>query len=524
VLPVRHIAATIFGTPICGNMPIAATISFAQHTLLLSIQGICDNNETGREAAMEDSTNPIDARAVLEGAGLPTETVSAWLAVRPATAVPTAGDYPSDAADLTSFSRRGDELLARLPKKPGRGAAERTADALIRNAGRAARERFLSRHVETLYRLLTDDFRRFVRVDDLAYAAAELLPGIAPTRDAIRREDALALKDKDGIEIDQGILVAHVLGHERAGRHLCHAMLLPLPESAERLPAFRAGGSLALGAATVGRVGKAALVEMRHPRFLNAEDDTSLADIELAIDLAILDSRSEAAVLRGGPVDHPRYRGKRVFSAGINLTHLYQGKIPYLWYLRRDMGVVNKIFRGVARPDAVPDDVSGTTTEKPWIAAVDAFAIGGGCQYLLVMDYVVAARDAYMTLPARKEGIIPGAANLRLARFTGDRIARQAVLYGRRLDCDSPAGALICDEIAEPAAMDAAIAGVVDGFTNSGMVSAAGNRRAFRIAQEPLDAFRTYMAVYAREQAYCHFSPALIDNLERHWNASSRKG
>jgi hypothetical protein len=31
------------------------------------------------------------------------------------------------------------------------------------------------------------------------------------------------------------------------------------------------------------------------------------------------------------------------------------------------------------------------------------------------------------------------------------------------------------------------------------------------------------MAVYAREQAYCHFSPALIANLERNWNAGSRR-
>jgi thioesterase DpgC len=30
------------------------------------------------------------------------------------------------------------------------------------------------------------------------------------------------------------------------------------------------------------------------------------------------------------------------------------------------------------------------------------------------------------------------------------------------------------------------------------------------------------MATYAREQAYCHFSPALIRNLERHWNAHER--
>ena len=40
--------------------------------------------------------------------------------------------------------------------------------------------------------------------------------------------------------------------------------------------------------------------------------------------------------------------------------------------------------------------------------------------------------DAYMTLPARKEGIIPGFANLRLPRFTGDRIARQAIQYEPR--------------------------------------------------------------------------------------------
>jgi thioesterase DpgC len=54
------------------------------------------------------------------------------------------------------------------------------------------------------------------------------------------------------------------------------------------------------------------------------------------------------------------------------------------------------------------------------------------------------------------------------------------------------------------------------------VVSAAGNRRAIRIGQEPLDLFRRYMAVYAREQAWCHFSPALIANLERNWNAHNR--
>ena len=71
--------------------------------------------------------------------------------------------------------------------------------------------------------------------------------------------------------------------------------------------------------------------------------------------------------------------------------------------------------------------------------------------------------------------------------------------------------------------MDDNLERVVAGLTTSGVVSAASNRRAIRIAQEPLDMFRAYFAVYAREQAFCHFSPALIGNLERHWNAQNRK-
>ena len=101
---------------------------------------------------------------------------------------------------------------------------------------------------------------------------------------------------------------------------------------------------------------------------------------------------SEICVLRGDVVEHPKYAGRKIFSAGINLTHLYRGKNPYLWYIRRDMGIVNKIQRGLAMQGASPDEVYGGTREKPWIAGLDVFAIGGGCQYLLVMDYVVAGR------------------------------------------------------------------------------------------------------------------------------------
>jgi len=69
----------------------------------------------------------------------------------------------------------------------------------------------------------------------------------------------------------------------------------------------------------------------------------------------------------------------------------------------------------------------------------------------------------------------------------------------------------------------AALDVVVHHLRCSSVVTTSGTRRAFRVAQEPLDLFREYFAMYAREQAYCHFSPALIENLERNWNAKDRR-
>jgi thioesterase DpgC len=306
----------------------------------------------------------------------------------------------------------------------------------------------------------------------------------------------------------------------RAGEHLCRSMLLPREDSKKHLAQFEAKGELELDGARLHRQGKAVVLTLRNPRYLNAEDETTLDGMEIAVDVALLDAKSELCVLRGDTVTHTKHAGRRVFGAGINLTHLYQGKIRYLWYLIRDLGFVNKFYRGLAFPGVHPEEDS---IEKPWVAAVESFAIGGHCQILLTMDYVLAAQDAYLTLPARKEGIIPGAANLRLPRFVGPRVARQAILAGRRLDCDSPQGRMICDEIVPEAGMDAAIDSLIALLTDSGVVSAAGNRRALRSGEEPLDQFRRYMAVYAREQALCHFSPALIANLEKHWDAANRR-
>ena len=99
----------------------------------------------------------------------------------------------------------------------------------------------------------------------------------------------------------------------------------------------------------------------------------------------------------------------------------------------RDLGYVNKIYRGLSGPEHRPTEPEDTT-EKLWVAGVETYAIGGACQLLHVMDHVIAERGCRLYLPARKEGIIPGASNLRLARSVGERLARQAIISGREFE------------------------------------------------------------------------------------------
>ena len=369
--------------------------------------------------------------------------------------------------------------------------------------------------VEQLYDELTDKCTRPVRLDELVYEAAERVPGLVPTRAEMEPERARKLADKEGLELAQGLLIAEFLQVPRTGRHLVESMLHPTQLALDHLDELRANGTVDLGHARVTRHGRAGVLELCNPRHLNAEDGNTLDETEAAVDLVLLDPEIEVGVFRGGVVDHPRYAGERIFGSGINLTHLYLGRIDFLFYVVRDLGYVNKIYRGVA---------SGTrATEKLWIAAVQRYAIGGACQLLHVMDHVIAVSGSRLYLPARKEGIIPGASNLRLPRFVGDRAARQAILSGREWTAGDPDADLICDEVVDAGKIDAAIDNRIEALTSSGLVNAAANRAAMRVGEEPVELFREYMATYAREQAYCHLSPALVHNLEQNWNADRRR-
>ncbi len=447
------------------------------------------------------------------------------LAVRSIPDEPAFGASLSRDAEAASAYAAGVEAAVQSfgPKAERKGERRTEAEALKASA-RDVKDRFFRRHAVAIYDEMTGGGARALRVSELAAAVASRYPDLLPTRQRLDAERALMRQSaKEGYEIDQGLFIARVLADRRCGTHLLHAMLKPKREALERLAEFRRSGFADLGEATVERRGKVGHVTMTNPKFLNAESDATTVATEIAVDLVLLDDAIEVGVLRGGIVQHPKYVGRHVFDAGINLTHLYYGQISFIEFLiERELGLLSKMYRGHWRSDACDDQLEDFV-EKPWVAAVEAFAIGGGCQLLCVMDRVLAEPGSYFNLPASKEGFIPGAANLRLPRLVGIKLAREGIFFERAFHADTPEGQMICDEVVPTEQMDAAIERNALQLVRAGMTSTVGNRRALRVGQEPLSVYRRYMATYSRQQCLCLYDPRLIDNLEQSWKPASRR-
>jgi thioesterase DpgC len=417
-----------------------------------------------------------------------------------------------------------EQVLAGLPEPALRSPDQRADADRAKNTARTLRARFMDRHADAVYDLLTGERSGRPRLAALVEAAAETFPRLVPTAKDLAVERSRPQSGKEGHEIDQGILLSRLLRSPLAGPHLLDSMLQPTDRALELLPGFERTGSADLGSVTVERRGAAAHLTMCRVDSLNAEDNRQVDDMETAVDLALLDPQVLVGVLRGGEMTHPRYRGKRVFSAGINLKALHAGDISLVdFLLRRELGYISKLVRGV-----LADDHDGSwrsrTIEKPWIAAVDSFAIGGGAQLLLVFDQVIAAADSFVSLPAAQEGIIPGASNFRLTRAAGPRISRQIILGGRRVWATEPDARHLIDQVVQPEDVTGAVENAVEQLQGPAVIP---NRRVLNLADESPDEFRRYMAEFALQQSLRIYSEDVIGKVGRfqadHQKADHRK-
>lgn len=129
------------------------------------------------------------------------------------------------------------------------------------------------------------------------------------------------------------------------------------------------------------------------------------------------------------------------FSSGMDLKAFVRGESP---------NVPGRGFAGLAeRPPT-----------KPLIAAVEGYALAGGCEIALTCDLIVAARDAKFGLPEVKRGLVAGAGGLvRLPRRVPYQIAMEIALTGELISAERAFGAGLVNRLTEPqAALGEAVA------------------------------------------------------------------
>ncbi|NHN55699.1 enoyl-CoA hydratase/isomerase family protein [Calidifontibacter sp. DB0510] len=158
--------------------------------------------------------------------------------------------------------------------------------------------------------------------------------------------------------------------------------------------------------------------------------------------------------------------GEKVFAAGADIKQMRE--MSYVDMVRRS-GRLSECFTAVAR---IP---------VPTVAAIEGYALGGGCELALTCDFRVAASDAKLGQPEILLGLIPGAGGTqRLARLVGPARAKDLIFTGRMIDAAEAERIGLVDQIAEPgAALEAAKAKVAPFLT--------GPAVALRAAKEAID-------------------------------------
>ena len=183
---------------------------------------------------------------------------------------------------------------------------------------------------------------------------------------------------------------------------------------------------------TRGRVG---LVTLHRPKQLNALNDALMDELGDALLTFERDEAIGCIVVTGGD---------KVFAAGADIGNMASWSYMDVYksdYITRNWETIRRI-------------------RKPVIAAVAGYALGGGCELVMMCDIVVAAETAKFGQPEAKLGIIPGAGGTqRLPRAVGKAKAMDLCLTARMMDAaEAERSGLVSRVVAPERLLDEAFA------------------------------------------------------------------
>jgi len=202
------------------------------------------------------------------------------------------------------------------------------------------------------------------------------------------------------------------------------------------------------------------LITINRPQALNALNTKVLSELIEAFAAYEADASQHCAVLTGS--------GEKAFAAGADIKEMSE-KAAADFYLED--------FFAAWTSDLVKK------TRKPWIAAVNGFALGGGCELAMMADFMIASENAKFGQPEIKLGVAPGmGGSQRLTRAIGKSKAMEMCLTGRMMTAkEAELAGLVArvvplDELVEDALHTAAVIASMPpmaAIANKEMVNAA---------------------------------------------------
>ncbi|MCB2298929.1 short-chain-enoyl-CoA hydratase [Clostridium tagluense] len=172
---------------------------------------------------------------------------------------------------------------------------------------------------------------------------------------------------------------------------------------------------------------KVAVITISRPKALNALNTETLKELELAIDEIANDDQIYAVIITG--------EGK-AFVAGADISEM---KDLDAMGGRKFGNLGNSVFRKLE------------TLEKPVIAAVNGFALGGGCELSMACDIRIASSKAKFGQPETGLGITPGfGGTQRLARLVGTGMAKQLLFTAEIINAEEALRIGLVNKVVEP--------------------------------------------------------------------------